>query len=191
MTTEYIIRGVKLLHKTKCAITGQDQNCFIYGFDEEDYRCIALKIKLLQQISILYNYGIHVFLTDCSLGTSMWSAEIVAGLVSLHPDIELLCIIPYEEQATKWPKEYRNRYFSLHESCTQSLMLSPDYTRDCLLECYHYLVDECDILLAVCDYENPGLSEAGYAVSYAKQINRDIIYIDPVTLTVTPTIFVA
>ena len=176
---------------TKCAIAGQAQNRFSFGFDEEDLRCIKLKIKLLQQISILYENGVRIFLTDCSLGVCLWSAEIVAGLMFLHGDIELFCVIPYEEQSTKWPKEYRDRYFSLHENCTQSILINSGYTTKGLIACNRYLIDECGVLLAVCDNNNPGIDKAAYMVGYAKQVNRSIIYINPVTLAVTPTIYVA
>ncbi len=145
-------------------------------------------MKLLQQISILYENGIRSFLTDCSLGVSMWSAEVIAGLMSLHSDIELACVIPYEEQASKWPKEYRTRYFSLHENCTQSILLSTDYNINCLVECSRYLVEACGVLLAVCDYNDTGSDRVGFMVSYAKNMKRRVIYIHPVTLTVTPAI---
>ena len=191
MTTQYIAEGGKLLKSTRCAMAGQAQNRFSFGFDEKNIRCIKLKIKLLQQISILYEKGIHIFLTDCSLGVSMWSAEIVAGLMSLHHDIKLFCVIPYEEQAAKWPTEYRNRYYSLQESCTQSILLCTGYTANSLLLSSRYIINECDVLLTVCDYHDPGIDKAAYMVRYAKQANRSIIYINPTTLAVISTISVA
>lgn len=176
------------LKKTKCAIAGQDQNIFSFGYDEEDCHCISLKMKLLQQTSILYESGIRLFITDCSLGVSMWSAEIVAGLMSLHTDIALVCVIPYEKQAIKWPKQYRDRYFSLHNKCTQSILLSKVYTTSCLIECYRYLVDTCDVLLAVCDHNDSGFGKIGFMESYAKNVGRSVQYLNPITLAVTPTI---
>lgn len=176
------------MQKTRCTIAGQDQNFFGFGFDEEDYHCVNLKIKLLQQISILYEDGTRIFLTDCTPGVSMWSAEIVVGLMALHADIELVCLIPYEEQSTKWPKEYRDRYFSLHELCSQSILLNTDYTSSSLIECYRYMINSCDVLLAVCDDHDTGFDNMGFMTSYAKNTNRDVIYIHPDTLAVTPAV---
>lgn len=177
------------MHNLKCSITGQAQNRFPFGFDEEDYRCINLKIKILQQIGILYDqYDARTFISDCSLGVSMWSAEIVAGLMPLHPDIELFCIMPYEEQATKWPNEYRNRFFDLHENCTETVLINTAFTTTCLLECSEYLISECDMLLAVCDNSDFG-NVIRRINRYATQKNLSVININPVTLAVNPTIF--
>lgn len=176
------------MQKKICAMIGLNPDSFSYGLNEDDDRCIALKLKLLQQISILYENGIHVFLSNCALGVNMWAAEIVAGLMCIHPNIELICVIPYEEQAVKWPAEYRDRYFSLHEECTQSILFNTAYRKDCLIECGRYLVNESDILLAVCDEQNLHLSMAGQMVAYAKQVKRDLILIHPVTLAVTDAI---
>lgn len=176
------------MQKIKCAIAGQDFSTFKYGFDEADDRCASLKNSILQQISLLYEKGVRSFLSDCSLGVSMWTAEIVAGLKSLHPDIELVCVIPYEEQAAKWHKEYRERYFFLQENCTESILLSTSYTTNCLVDSCRYLVDESDILIAVCDSNDIGFDKIGFMVSYAKNLNRSIIYINPDTMAVTQSI---
>ena len=112
----------------------------------------------------------------------MWGAEIVIGLMALHKDIELICVIPFEEQAVKWPCAYRERYFSLLESCTKSIILNTSYTPNSIPECCQFIVDRSNILLAVCDSKEPGINKAGYMVNYGLNIGRDVIYIHPVTL---------
>lgn len=176
---------MKNLQNIRCAFAGSDQNDFSFGLDEEDFRCKELKIKLSEQVHILYENGFRSFMTDCTRGVSMWSAEIVAELIALHSDIELVCVIPYENQATKWSKGYQNRYLSLLQKCSQTILLNTDYTTNCFLESYRYLVDSCHVLLAVCDYQNSGFGNVGFMESYAKNTGRRVIYIHPTTLVVT------
>ena len=171
---------------TTCAFTGHRPNRFKFGYDEEHPDCVKLKLVLLQQIETLYQNGVTRFLTGCALGVDTWTAEIVIGLMELHKNIELFCIIPYEEQAARWSPQQRERYYTILEKSTCNKLICTHYTNDCYSKRNRFLVDYSNILLAVYDTTEKGKSGTGHTVAYARQKGKGIICIDPDTARVTP-----
>jgi uncharacterized phage-like protein YoqJ len=169
--------------RARCAFSGQDLNTFPWGFDEKDDRCLKLKITLLQEIEVLYNKGIHNFITDCAPGVSTWSAEFVIGMMERHQAIQLKCVI--FEHSPKWLREYRTRFSFLLNHCTEIVNLGLEYHENYFHACSQYLVDNSDILVAVSDMNECRQNNPGYIVRYAQQLNHDVIRIHPVTLAIT------
>lgn len=101
-----------------CAILGHSPMRFAWGFDEEDIRCKRLKLELLRQIAALRLYGVLQFLVACDPGVGLWAAEIINILRDSDPELQLYCILPHEEQVTKWAPYLRERYFEILEQCT-------------------------------------------------------------------------
>ena len=67
------------------------------------------------QIMALYQNEVTAFYSNCVPSTPMCVAELGLGLQYRGSDIQLHCVLPYEEQATKWTPQLRNRYFSIVE----------------------------------------------------------------------------
>ena len=95
-----------------CAIIGCSPMCFPWGFDEEDEGCAALKLILINQISRLRSEGCTRFAVSMDCGAGLYATEILHGLKGLEEELETICYVPYEEQATKWTPELRDRYFN-------------------------------------------------------------------------------
>jgi len=83
--------------------------------NEEDEGCAALKLILINQISRLRSEGCTRFAVSMDCGVGLYAAEILHGLKGSDDDLETICYVPYEEQATRWTAALRDRYFNAYE----------------------------------------------------------------------------
>lgn len=153
---------VKLLNRTKksdcgtcgnvCAFTGHRPQNLTFGFNESDEKCVALK-KCVRQliVELIEQHNVTAFISGMAIGVDMYAAEIVLELKAEYPYITLECAIPCETQAAKWSEPLRDRYYRIAELCDKETMLQTHYTPDCMKKRNRYMVDQCDILLAVWD----------------------------------------
>lgn len=158
----------------KCALIGCGPNRLPFG--ESDERGIRLKEAMKEQLIKLIEDGVSCFLTGLSMGAEMYAAEILLGLKPRYPDIMLECVIPYEEQAARWPEAVRERYFTIASKCDKETMLQTHYTSGCIQKEVRYRIDEADAVLAVWDGNRGAV---GTAVKYASSRGKRIIQIDP------------
>lgn len=163
-----------------CAFTGHRPVRFSFGYDEEDEKCLRLKLVLAQQISALIEGGVSLFYTGMALGTDQWCAAIVLDMKRQYPNIQLTAVLPCETQANKWSPEQRERYFNTLAECDDVITLNTHYTPQCMLERNRYMIDHADYLLAV--YDGGGKGGTAYTVRYAREKKREIIAIHPDTL---------
>jgi uncharacterized phage-like protein YoqJ len=168
--------------KMACAFTGHRPVRFSFGYDEEDEKCIRLKLVLARKISALIEGGVSLFYTGMALGTDQWCTGIVLDMKRQYPHVRLIAVLPCETQADKWSVEQRERYFNTLQECDEVIMLNTHYTPECMLERNRYLVDHADYLLAV--YDGGGKGGTAYTVRYAHEKKREIIVIRPDTLEV-------
>lgn len=102
----WVVDDVKNIKR--CAVMGQHTLQFPWGFDEEDDGCIRIKIKLTQCITALYRMGIREYQVACDPGIGLYTAEVIHSLKSQCPNIQIVCVLPHEEQATKLSGERRS-----------------------------------------------------------------------------------
>lgn len=160
-----------------CVFLSDNPNCFTFGYDEENPKCLRLKLTLLQYIEFLHKNGVHYFVTDCEFGAGFWAAEIVAGLTTLHTNMWYGCIMPYEEQAARWSVEQRERYYSLLEKSQENRYFQKAYTEKCIEDCRHYLIENADIVLFI---YRPGKAIAEI-MQFVSKKNIPLICINPET----------
>lgn len=175
------------MNKNTCAFTGHPPLRFSFGYDEDDSLCIRIKQKILLQILVLYENGVTIFFTDCEIGAGMWAAELVLNLMQKHSEIQLICVLPHEGQATKWTPELRDRYYTILEKSSRNILISTHYAKDCFRRCGQYLVNHASFLIAIYDNGNiTNLDAASWTIAYARKEGRGIIYINPDSAKVTP-----
>ena len=105
--------------KYRCAVIGQPPMRFPWGFDEEDSRCCRMKLEMAQHILELCQCGVTEFQVACDPGVGLYAAEVVNALRENGSTIRLVCVLPHEEQATKWTPQLRERYFNMLAGCTE------------------------------------------------------------------------
>ena len=162
-----------------CAIIGCSPMCFSWGFDEEDEGCAALKLILINQISKLRGEGCTRFTVSMDCGVGLYAAEILQGLKGSEEELETICYVPYEEQATKWTPELRDRYFNALAACTEIVNVAYEKTVDCEFKAHLAAINEADTLIAVYDPDDPRCEREAAAVAVAKMLDRQVFTVDP------------
>ena len=163
----------------RVAVTGHRPQYLIGGYDLLHPSNIELKSELTRTLFELAKEQSTVLaLTGMALGVDTLFAESVLDLKEGDPDKYLLeCAIPHRNQDKMWKpkdKDWYNTILSFADKKT--LVTDSDYKPYLLQKRNEYLVDNCDVLIAVWN----GNSKSGTynAVRYAKKHNKEIIYIN-------------
>lgn len=161
----------------KVAITGHRPNKLGNDYD--------LTSPLLQRIrseiiNIINNYPEPrdiiitnpTFISGMALGIDTLFAEI--ALVLKYP---LICAIPCLGQPSMWPPKSKQRYLNILNSANEIHYITQEpYTHSCMQLRNEWMVDICDVLIAVWDKSSGGTANC---VRYAMSIDKLIIYINP------------
>jgi len=162
-----------------CAIIGCSPMCFPWGFDEEDEGCVALKLILMNQISKLRGEGCTRFAVSMDCGVGLYAAEILQGLKESDDALETICYIPYEEQATKWTPELRERYFNALVACTEVVNVAYEKTVGCEFKAHLEAIKDSDTVIAVYDPDDPRCEREAAAMAVAEVLDKQILLLDP------------
>ena len=162
-----------------CTIISCSPMCFPWGFDEEDEGCTALKLILMNCITKQRSLGAARFHISMDCGVGLYAAEILQGLKEADSEIEYVGYVPFEEQATKWTPELRNRYFNALASCTEVEYVSPEKTVGCEFKAYLQAIKNADTMIIIYDPGNPQCEQEAAIVAVAEEWNKQVLAIDP------------
>lgn len=166
------------------AFTGPRPHRLLFKDNEDHPDCVQLKAALREQIGLLYERGVKRFLSGACIGVDTWAGEIVLDLMNQYKDIELYCIVPFEEQAIKWTLSQRDRYYNLLRDCTKIVQLSVRYYDGCYRVRNEYLVKNAKYLLAVYDNDSKARGGTGQTVHMALKNGNNIVCIHPKTRSI-------
>jgi uncharacterized phage-like protein YoqJ len=171
--------------KICCALLGHSPMRFRFGWDEEDIGCKRLKLVLLQQIQMLRKNGVTQFMTACDPGVGLWCSEIINCLRTGDDELQLYCVLPHEEQSTKWAPYLRERYFEMLEKCTYMSAIHTHKTPTAQIDAYKNIIRPSDVVLAVYDPASNRGDDVDRAITYAATEQKPIILVHPDTFSVT------
>ena len=166
-----------------CAFTGHRPQKLPWRTDEADPGCVALKAMLAAQIDMLIENGYTEFLSGMAPGVDLWAAQIVLALRATNPSLRLHCILPCVEQSAKWSAALQMQYRTILKQADSIIFVNRADKKNCMLERDRFLVSYASVVLAVYNGEKRGGTAA--TVRYARKLGRELIVIDPSTLTVT------
>ena len=162
-----------------CAIIGCSPMCFPWGFDEEDEGCAALKLILINQITRLRSEGCTRFAVSMDCGAGLHAVEILHGLKEQDDALETICYVPYEEQATKWTPELRDRYFNALAACTEVVNVAYEKTMGCEFKTHLEAIKETDTVIAVYDPDDPRCEREAAAAAVAEMLHKQVLTLTP------------
>jgi uncharacterized phage-like protein YoqJ len=118
-------------HKqNRCIIGGVALAALPFEYNEDSTECQNVKLSLLNAIVLLHNHkGVDEFYTDCGFGFPLWGGEIVTGLMKYN-DIDLYVVFPHENQAYRYATDWQDRYYKVHELCTEVIPTFTEYDVD-------------------------------------------------------------
>ena len=125
---------------------------------------LLLRGKIRAAVLSLIEKGYTDFVAGGALGFDTIAAEVVLSLKEDHPEIKLIVVAPYADQALEWDLNSQVTYFRISESADQYICLSPQYTDDCMKKRNRYMVDNSSACIAYC-----GRNSGGTAYQFAKQ----------------------
>ena len=159
------------------AFTGLRPHKLPWGFDESKPAALALIIAVKERlIRLIEDNSIRQFISGMAMGIDTICAEIVLELKESYPDITLTAAVPCKDQDMLWPQKQRDRYARILGQCDAVHVVSETYSDDCMNKRNKWMVDNCDILLAVWNRKPGG---TGNTVKYAKSKGVELIILDP------------
>jgi len=159
-----------------CCFTGYRPEKLPWGANEEDGRCLALKEKLADVVAALYGAGIRRFICGMALGCDTYFCEAALSLREEHEDVTVEAAVPCEDQAERWPKADRERYYRLSSQCDLETPIAREYTPDCMARRNRYMIEQSSVLVAVYDGRPGGTMQT---VNMARKQGLEIIEIAP------------
>lgn len=141
-----------------------------------------MKLEMAQRIMELRQYGVTEFQVACDPGVGLYAAEIVNALRENGSAIRLVCVMPHEEQATKWTPQLRERYFNMLAGCTELDCIDFHEQPDAQLLAYQRIIKQSGVVLAVYAPDLADGSAEDRAVAYALVLGRPVMLIHPGTL---------
>lgn len=100
--------------------------------------------------------GMVRFISGMSRGVDMWAAEAVLALKAECKNIELECALPFNGQERLWDAAERESYHAILARADIVSCLSPQYTKTCMFERNHYMIDQSSLLIACYDGSRRG-----------------------------------
>lgn len=136
------------------------------GGDEDSIVNRALKSMLLMEILEAAREGYTHFLSGMARGYDMWACEAVLEAKKSCPQIQLVCVIPFEGHHSRWSKKETDRLDRFLAQSDEVIVLEKEYSQDCFAKRNAFMVNHASLLIGVCGSPRSG---AGQTVRYAKR----------------------
>lgn len=154
-----------------CGFTGHRPEKLLWGTDEEDPRCQALKVLIAREVKMAAEAGVTEFSCGMARGCDTYFAEAVLALKKEFPSLRLTAWLPCPGQADLWQETDRIRWRKLLERCDEVRVVEPVYSDGCMLRRDQAMVDRADMILSVWDGSAGG---TGWTVRYAKRQGKSV-----------------
>ena len=152
-----------------CAFTGHRPEKLPFGRDEAHPDCVQLKQRLSRVIVQLIGLGYSHFIAGAAQGVDTFAAEEVLSLKARFPQITLEIAVPCEHQAARCSKADRKRCHQIRQAADCVTYM---YAPNCLTPPNRYMVDQCDMLIAVYDGHGGGTR---CTMTYAHSVRKALL----------------
>ena len=137
---------------------------------------VIIKKHLEKEVEKLILEGIASFLAGGALGFDTLCAETILKLKEKYPYIQLILILPCENQTRGWIEKDIQKYQWIKSQADTVKILSPHYYRDCMHARNRHLVEQSAYCICYLIHSTGGTA---YTVEYAAKNGVQIIPIFP------------
>ena len=116
--------------------------------------------------------GYRRFLCGMALGFDMAAAEAVLALRAAHPEVRLVCVVPFAGQDRRFPAVEQERYRRILEAADETVVLRDDYRPDCYARRNDRLTDGASAVVAWYDGSSGGTH---YTVRRARRLGLRVL----------------
>lgn len=157
-----------------CCFTGYRPSKMPFPADESDPEYKRFENKLIDAVFSLPEEDCKTFYSGVAMGFDIIAAECVLLLKSARPSdgIRLICAVPFEGQAKKYPPEWLERYKRVLAAADEVITVCEHYSRDCYRRRNEYMVDHSDIVVTWFDGRSGGTRNT---LQYAKRRGLRIV----------------
>lgn len=166
----------ELLREITCCFTGHRWQKLPWGENEEDERCVAMKVRLREEIVNAINKGYIYFISGMALGFDIMVAEMILELKKDYPQIKLIGALPCKDQYKVWKPYQIERYKKVLAKCDNVRCLYATYQDKCMLERNDYMLNNSSLVIALYNGKGGG---TGYTVRNAQKKGLTTIIIEP------------
>ena len=137
-----------------------------------------IKSMLYYEIEQAIEDGYEYFITGMAVGVDLWAAHSVLALKNKHPEIKLICAVPFRGQGSELRGEELYDYNSFISCADEVIVLSEEYHPDCFKQRNYFMVENSSRLIAVVNNYRSG---TGQTINYAKKNGLELRIIDAKT----------
>ena len=157
--------------------TGHRSQKLPWRFNEEDVRCLTMKVTLRSEIEKAIQRGYRTFYCGMALGFDMICAEMVLDLKIQYSDIKIIGALPCKTQDIKWSVKDKERYRNLLSQLDDIRCIYDEYIgAECMLERNRFMVNNSSLMIALFN-GLPGGTKS--TIDYARKQGLDIVVIKP------------
>lgn len=160
----------------KIAITGHRPNKLGNDYDLTSNFVWKIQDKL-QSIITHYNDIGRDNWTPLTLITGMaLGVDTLFAKLAIKNKRRFIAAIPCLNHGDKWPKKSKEIYDQIlsHELCDKHIVTHEDYNNSCMQKRNVWMVDNCDVLIAVWDGSPGG---TGNCVKYTRSKDKSVIWL--------------
>ena len=126
----------------------------------------AVIARLETAISDAIAQGYKTFITGMARGVDIWAGEIVLSKKEHHPDLHLICALPYPGFELRWSQNWQQRYQHLLQHADLVRTICPAYSPHSFQRRNEWTVDHSALVLAAFNGEAGGTQNT---IKYAQQ----------------------
>ena len=123
-----------------------------------------LRLLLRRRIAALASEGCTAFLCGGAVGFDTLAAEEVLAERILRPEVTLSLALPCPDQDKSWPAAARRRFRRIVAEADETILVSPEYHRYCMVQRNRFMVDHSSRLICYLTGETGGTA---FTVRYA------------------------
>jgi uncharacterized phage-like protein YoqJ len=159
----------------KACFTGYRPEKFPFKLDDTSVDFQILKSRILKTLESLINDDCKFFYSGMAMGFDIIAAETVLYFRGKIPNINLICVIPFEEQEKAYSQAWKNRYNFILQACDEVILLSKEYHNGCYQNRNKFMVDNSDYVVTGYDGQAGGTRNT---LLYAQKKKRTIVNIN-------------
>lgn len=159
----------------KCCFSGYRPSKFPFKLNNDDVNFSIFQKHLFTTIESLIDDGCRTFYCGMAMGFDIIAAEAVLYFRGKIPNINLICVIPFEEQEKAYSQAWKNRYNFILQACDEVILLSKEYHNGCYQNRNKFMVDNSDYVVTWYDGQAGGTRNT---LLYAQKKKRTIVNIN-------------
>ena len=159
-----------------CCFTGHRPEKLFPGASLQSVPVRRLLSIIALHINTALEMGCDTFISGMARGIDIWAANLVIDMRRRHPDIKLICAVPFPGYADPFLGIDKWHYNTIIEQADKTLYTAEHYSRGSMSIRNRFMVDNSSRLIGVVDDMQSG---TGQTIRYARRqgVDCDIIWL--------------